>query len=712
LYQRSIAIRAKALGPEHPDLAETLNNLAQLYVLQKRYTEAEPLYRRSLGILEKSYGAEHSKVGTAVNNLAQFYVFQKRYAEAEPLLKRGLSIKQKTMGLNHPDVVMTLNNLAALYYAEGRYSQARALYEQARHIALAIRNINQGLQENVLQGMLRDEPPALYQYTSLLTAVALNPKLDPTLQPSAAAALAFEVSEQAWTSAAQIAMARAALRATALDPNSAELARGVQDLGRTRIILSQQLDSEYAKPDVNPKSVGRLQQSLKKTDDELAKASEQLDKSIPNYRELGAPAPITLGETQKLLRADEVLVKYFVLNDRLMIWVVTPNGGVFNQTVVQWQNLAALIQRVRASLERDKPFDVADSYQLYNLLLQPIERNLAGTGQLIIVPDALLPTPFAALVTSAKDSSYSVLAQAYNDRLAPSASDLEQNYPRIAWLANKSRAISVLPSATSLRALRGLAKPQSTQIAQTEPFIGIGDPILDGKGEERGGSMLAAGGSWSIDAIRKLPRLPGTREELIAEANALHANANKALFLGDRATKPEVMRLNQERLGRTRVVSFATHALIGGTVQARIEPALVLTPPAKPDKYDDGLLSLDDIIGLKLIRNNWVILSACNTAAPDGSGEGLSGLARAFFYAGAPSLLVSQWSVDDNATQQLITNVLETYASKPGILRAEALRLGMRKLMNEQARDTHAYFAHPYAWAPFFIVGEGGPALN
>ncbi|MCZ6624434.1 MAG: CHAT domain-containing protein, partial [Deltaproteobacteria bacterium] len=139
--------------------------------------------------------------------------------------------------------------------------------------------------------------------------------------------------------------------------------------------------------------------------------------------------------------------------------------------------------------------------------------------------------------------------------------------------------------------------------------------------------------------------------------------------------------------------------------------ALVLTPPQKPSEKDDGLLDLEDILGLKLDNADWVILSACNTAAVDGSGEGLSGLVRAFFFAGARSLLVSHWSVDDRATQVLMTEVFQRYAKDKTVARSEALRQGILALM-AKAKGKTSYFAHPFAWAPFFLVGEGSVGTN
>ena len=135
LYKRALAIREKALGPDHPDVGTSLNNLAGLYRAQGRYAEAEPLYKRGLAITEKALGPDHPDVGTSLNNLAVLYQRQGRYAEAEPLYKRGLAIREKALGPDHPDVGTSLNNLAALYHAQGRYAEAEPLYKRALAIS-------------------------------------------------------------------------------------------------------------------------------------------------------------------------------------------------------------------------------------------------------------------------------------------------------------------------------------------------------------------------------------------------------------------------------------------------------------------------------------------------------------------------------------------------------------------------------------------------
>ena len=126
-----VSIRERLSGPEHPDVAANLNNLAVLYVETGRYAEAEPLYKRALNIDEKSLGSEHPSTATELNNLADLYETTGRYSEAEPLYKRALAISEKAFGSDHPDVAIRLNNLAWLYKATGRYAEAEMFYKRA-----------------------------------------------------------------------------------------------------------------------------------------------------------------------------------------------------------------------------------------------------------------------------------------------------------------------------------------------------------------------------------------------------------------------------------------------------------------------------------------------------------------------------------------------------------------------------------------------------
>ncbi len=132
----------------------------------------------------------------------------------------------------------------------------------------------------------------------------------------------------------------------------------------------------------------------------------------------------------------------------------------------------------------------------------------------------------------------------------------------------------------------------------------------------------------------------------------------------------------------------------------------MLTPPETASNEDDGLLTASEIARYLNLDADWVILSACNTAAGDELGaEGLSGLAKAFFYAGSRALLVSHWPVASGAAVKLTTGIFAAAAADPGIGRAEAHRRAMLALIDD---PEHEYFAHPLFWGPFVVVGDGG----
>jgi tetratricopeptide (TPR) repeat protein len=127
----SLAIYAKALGPEHPAVATLLNNLGQVDKAEGRYADAEPLIKRSLAIREKVLGRDHPDVARSPNNLADLFERQRHYADAEPLYQRAVAIRERALGSDHPDLWISLNNLASLYQAEGRTPDALPLVERA-----------------------------------------------------------------------------------------------------------------------------------------------------------------------------------------------------------------------------------------------------------------------------------------------------------------------------------------------------------------------------------------------------------------------------------------------------------------------------------------------------------------------------------------------------------------------------------------------------
>ncbi len=132
--RRALSLREQHFGAEHPEVAQSLANLAMFYRLRGNYQAAEPLYRRALEVIEKVRGPEHPELATVLNNVALFYKTRGDYAGAEPLYRRALEIREKALGAEHPDVAATVNNLAELYRTQGKYAAAEPLYQRARAI--------------------------------------------------------------------------------------------------------------------------------------------------------------------------------------------------------------------------------------------------------------------------------------------------------------------------------------------------------------------------------------------------------------------------------------------------------------------------------------------------------------------------------------------------------------------------------------------------
>jgi CHAT domain-containing protein len=222
-------------------------------------------------------------------------------------------------------------------------------------------------------------------------------------------------------------------------------------------------------------------------------------------------------------------------------------------------------------------------------------------------------------------------------------------------------------------------------------------------------AKLFRAGEANVQALKLQPPLPETAGEVCTVAEFLQS-ANDAVLLGATATEREIKARSADgRLADARVVHFATHGLLARETalfkNVREEPALLLSPPEAPSADDDGLLLASEIAALKL-NADWVVLSACNTAGGDSAGaESLSGLARAFFYAGAKALLVSNWAVNSDAAVKLVTGAFNAQAKDGGIGRAQALRRASLDLIAAGGAS-----AHPAFWAPFVVAGEGGSA--
>jgi len=639
---------AQAFDERDPRLPLTLNNLALLYTSQGRYADAEPLYRRSLAIWEMALGAEHPNVADSLNNLAFLYRRQKRIGDALTVARRASAI------------------LAARFASGARTESGGGLAEQ--------RTKSLEFEQHV--GLLYEEAGGRPDALARNGIEALN---------MTQLARASDTADQ---------VAKMAVRYAAGSDALAQLARQRQDLLERARQIDELLVRESSKPPAqrNAQREARVREEGAASSVAIAALDARLAREFPQYRELTSPEPLALGASQKLLAADEALVALLVAGDESFLWVVRRNEALFERLSVKRSELDALVRELRGQLDLGgtaadklftKAFDTATANEIYRRVFAPGEKLLAGARHLIVVPDgALQSLPLGVLVTELPAKPI----KEFKDNAA------------VAWLAKKY-AITTLPAVGSLRALRAFARATPG----TEPFTGFGDPELSGRGGEARranlASLFARGAVADVTEVRNLDRLPDIADELRAIGKTL-GTRDGSICLGAQATETRVKSMD---LTRVRNLAFATHGLTSGDLKGFAEPSLVLTPPAKGTEQDDGMLTASEISQLKL-NADWVILSACNTAAADGTPgtEGLSGLAKAFFYAGARSLLVSHWSVSSDAAVALTTRMFEETAK--GASKAEALRRSMLALM--QSKDK-PHMAHPAFWAPFVVVGEG-----
>ena len=645
-----------------------------------------------------------------------------RAEEARVMLARMLERSTKQLG-ERDNRSAQIRAFHAIAIAKlGQRSEALAQFGKA--VPILIEQARSDIAADT--GGLRQVKRLTYIIESYLELMSAARKAGLTTAGLDTVAESFRLADVARGSQVQRALAASAARASISDPALADLARREQDLQRRVNTLSDLLKSLLSQPPEQqlPKIIADLRRDIDAFGKQRSELKRDIEKRFPDYAELTDPKPTTPAQAQAALAADEALISIYVGESKSYVWVVPKNGEpIFNNIDLGDAEVTQRVALLRRALDFDMPslagfprFDLAQSYDLYSKLLQPVERGWRQAKNLIVVPHgALGQLPFAVLTTAPVQPTL------------PGAKLFEE-YRQVPWLI-RSAAITQLPSVGTLVALRRMpvAKPGRRE------FIGFGDPLFSNEmalvannvSVTRGVRMRNLGISKTATAtaaeptatvahsavLAQLARLQDTAEEINSIARVLKADPATDVFLGRAASEKNV---KSGQLENRRIVMFATHGLVPGDLNGLTQPALALSAPEVTGNADeDGLLTMEEVLGLKL-NADWVVLSACNTASGDGAGtEAVSGLGKAFFFAGARTLLVSNWPVETVSARLLTTKLFEHQGTHPGDSRAAALRATMLELLDhtlpvDQLGTNGFTYAHPMFWAPFSLVGDGG----
>ena len=691
LYKEALAIREKAFGKEHPDVAQSLDNLAVLYDNTSRYAEEEPLLKRALAIREKALGKEHPDVATNLNNLAVLYVNTSRYAEAEPLYKRALAIREKSLGKEHPDVALSLHNLAMLYSVTQRHPEAHLLFTRSLVI-------NDKTREGTFSLLSEDQKLKYMKTNEYNMHLFLNHTVS-YLQTDNTAVTDVLNSWLRWKGAVAEAQGRY-MDALSYSDNP-EIKRKFDELTATRrgLAMLQMSGPKRISPEQYIKSIADLEKRKKELEAELSRLSS-------DFALATTAARVDVKKISGMLPKDSAYIDfaYIISYDftkqkwgkpRYVVFILKPD----KEPVVQLLDIAdagevdAHIKAYRQEMNRPATHDDLprnakldkEAKALYELIIKPLEPYLDKRQRLFISPDGNLNLiPFEVLRT-------------------PDGKYLMEEY-RINYIAAGRDIVRFTDTTTSKGDALIMADPdydmglkEKNKIAKelkvTNSVRGVISRDVKGLTFSRLPDTKIEADTIAKALKNRFRTYMGRKaiEEVLFSAKSpriLHI-ATHGYFLKNEETKPSGngVSISQDRFSDLKIED---PMLRSGIVLAGVNAAL-------KQGRDDGMVSAEKILGLRLKGTELVVLSACETGVGDvQAGEGVLGLKRAFILSGAKTIVMSLWSVPSSETTELMTDFYKLMSS--GLTKSDALRQAKIKMMERTG--------NPFFWGAFIMDGN------
>lgn len=624
------------------------SNEARVLAQLGRFEQAEAQARRGLDRLMGDVAPDDWHIGSVQVQLADILARRDNLAEGLALVDQGLALLRAKLPAGHSEVLQGELVRAQVLARMGKHGEALELARgaaallEARMFDLAAGEQGQVALEAVLA-------PAFGRY------------LDVALRADGAEADAAEDAVHAaqlqLLSGLAVTNARIAGARAAQEEGIGAL---LEALEQAQARLAQGEEALIAAQSVGAQGQAELAASVQAARAQAMLAESALAQSHPDWAALTRPPVASLAQLQQGLAPGQMLVLPVALADRAITLGITADQFVWGQSTVRPDELAGLSQRLRRTLASSQSFDAAAAHALFGHVFPEALRPMLDEAQQLLFPASgyLARIPPGLLLTS---------------------DDAGESLTRAPWLI-RTHGVTILASLVPAR------KPARNGTGMAS-FLGIGAPSAGDV------AAVPAGQPFRLD----LAPLPAAEAELAALAKALNA-PEAQIITGAGATETAFSRALRRAGGG--VIAFATHGLVGGEVPGLAEPALLLAPdPLGNGPLADGLLTASEI-GAMRIDADWVILSACNSAAgTGGSAPVYSGLANAFTQAGAGGLLLSHWPVRDDAAAFLSVETLRRAGA--GMPRAEALRQAQLALIQS---GHMAEAAHPAIWAPFVMV--------
>jgi CHAT domain-containing protein len=664
--------------------------------------------KRSLAIVEKGLGPEHPEVANALSNLAVLYDTEARYSAAEPMLRRALAIDEKNFGPAHPNVGVRLSNLATLYYMQGDAAAAlpffdRTLENLSRQFEYHFRYMSE---KDRLAFLSKEKSTFSLYYSFCLTYGEKRPELVGKMYDVALWQKGFV--------AASVAAMRTKIAASGDRESLALLDKLSAKKTQLAALLTQQ--------PVNREEWRKTVEQLETESADLEKGLVQRSGALAEDKKLSRAG---WRDVRESLKDGEAAVEFlkFPFNDgkkwtkkyryvALVLTAASKEGPTLVSLDQEIAQEAGPLNDYRKRVGLERRTRLKDRPGFYETYWKPLEPALNGRRRLYISPDGILNQVALGVVS---DEAGRLLLETYELRMVSSTKDILRvkttSVVRSAVLiGNPAFSLGVERERQLVKEVRARDVHDETLVAEVTPF---GGNVV--RGLERGACPGRSEG-------QVLCPLPGTQREVEAIQETLRERGwdNNPAYVGDRALKEVLLKIHHPRL-----LHIATHGYFepdgmketaGGAegVPAAEDPMLrsglflagadrMLRGEAISAGLDNGVLTAYEASTLDLHGTELVVLSACDTGlGVVQNGEGVFGLKRALEEAGAESVLMTMWAVPDRETQELMTRFYKNWLS--GMEKAEALRqaqLAERRIVTQRyGKDDPSY------WGAFVLTGH------